>query len=82
MLIPLRLLNGCFVACRYVKDVTRYLPLFAKEGTFIFELDNLLTDSLTGQYASEPFYSFIHSHLYQHFKPGRCLQSLKTLSML
>ncbi|KZT09543.1 uncharacterized protein LAESUDRAFT_722507 [Laetiporus sulphureus 93-53] len=36
----------------YVKDVTRYIPLFSEPGTFLFELDNLLEDGLTGQYAS------------------------------
>lgn len=41
------------VVDRYVKDVTRYLPLFATDGTFIFELDNILTDVDTGQYAGE-----------------------------
>lgn len=37
----------------YLKDVTRYIPLFAKPGTFILELDNLLETGLDGQYASE-----------------------------
>jgi len=36
----------------YTKDVTRYIPLFSKPGTFILELDNLLTPNLTGQYDS------------------------------
>jgi Peptide N-acetyl-beta-D-glucosaminyl asparaginase amidase A len=34
----------------YIKDVTRYIPLFAKPGTLILDLNNLLTQSLTGQY--------------------------------
>lgn len=38
---------------RYAKDVMRYLPLFATDGTFIFELDNELGNSGSGQYASE-----------------------------
>lgn len=49
-----------FLIRRYVKDVTRYLPLFKEEGTFIFELDNVLTDSLTGEYASELYSSLPH----------------------
>ncbi|CCM04580.1 uncharacterized protein FIBRA_06761 [Fibroporia radiculosa] len=36
----------------YIKDATRYLPLFSKAGTFILELDNILEEGLTGQYAS------------------------------
>lgn len=36
----------------YTKDVTRYIPLFAKPGTFILELDNVVTTQLNGQYAS------------------------------
>ncbi len=37
----------------YLKDVTRYIPLFEKPGTFILQLDNLLETGLDGQYASE-----------------------------
>lgn len=36
----------------YTKDVTRYIPLFTKPGTFILELDNIVTTQLNGQYAS------------------------------
>ena len=36
----------------YIKDVTRYIPLFANPGTFILELNNILATGLTGQYAS------------------------------
>jgi hypothetical protein len=36
----------------YTKDVTRYIPLFDKPGTFILELDNIVTSTDTGQYAS------------------------------
>lgn len=36
----------------YQKDVTRYIPLFAKNGSLILELDNILTSSLTGEYAT------------------------------
>ncbi|KAF9246518.1 peptide N-acetyl-beta-D-glucosaminyl asparaginase amidase A-domain-containing protein [Melanogaster broomeanus] len=36
----------------YTKDVTRYIPLFAKPGTFILELDNIVEPGLNGEYAS------------------------------
>ncbi|TFY62752.1 hypothetical protein EVJ58_g3662 [Rhodofomes roseus] len=36
----------------YLKDGTRYLPLFSEPGTFILELDNILETGLNGQYAS------------------------------
>ncbi|EPQ58116.1 hypothetical protein GLOTRDRAFT_136892 [Gloeophyllum trabeum ATCC 11539] len=44
----------------YLKDVTRYIPLFSEPGTFILELDNLLETGLTGQYAST-----LHATFYQ-----------------
>ncbi|KZT26436.1 hypothetical protein NEOLEDRAFT_1162094 [Neolentinus lepideus HHB14362 ss-1] len=44
----------------YLKDVTRYIPLFAEPGTFILELDNLLETGLTGQYAAT-----LHATFYQ-----------------
>ncbi|KAJ3541851.1 hypothetical protein NM688_g6034 [Phlebia brevispora] len=36
----------------YLKDVTRFIPLFSKPGTFILQLDNLLETGLDGQYAT------------------------------
>ncbi|KIY50858.1 hypothetical protein FISHEDRAFT_71172 [Fistulina hepatica ATCC 64428] len=36
----------------YIKDVTQYMPLFAENGTFILELDNIVDSSLTGEYAT------------------------------
>ncbi|KAL6305342.1 peptide N-acetyl-beta-D-glucosaminyl asparaginase amidase A-domain-containing protein [Sparassis latifolia] len=45
----------------YVKDVTRYTPLFAKPGTFILELDNLLETGLNGQYATTLYATFYAS---------------------
>ncbi|KAI0736722.1 peptide N-acetyl-beta-D-glucosaminyl asparaginase amidase A-domain-containing protein [Fomitopsis betulina] len=36
----------------YLKDVTRYLPLFAEPGTFILELDNIVETGLNGEYAT------------------------------
>ncbi|KAH9031937.1 peptide N-acetyl-beta-D-glucosaminyl asparaginase amidase A-domain-containing protein [Lactarius pseudohatsudake] len=34
----------------YVKDVTRFIPLFSKPGTFILQLDNEITPGLDGEY--------------------------------
>jgi hypothetical protein len=45
--------KGDGIIWTYLKDVTRYTPLFAKDGTLILQLDNLLTTGLDGQYASE-----------------------------
>ncbi|KAF7338294.1 Peptide-N4-(N-acetyl-beta-glucosaminyl)asparagine amidase A [Mycena venus] len=36
----------------YIKDVTRFTPLFAKPGTFILQLDNLIEDNLNGVYST------------------------------
>ncbi|KAI8989648.1 peptide N-acetyl-beta-D-glucosaminyl asparaginase amidase A-domain-containing protein [Trametes punicea] len=45
----------------YLKDVTRYIPLFAKPGTFILQLDNLLEPGLDGQYATTLHATFFAS---------------------
>ena len=44
--------RGDGIIWTYLKDVTRYIPLFSKNGTFILQLDNLLETGLDGQYAS------------------------------
>ncbi|KAJ7273717.1 peptide N-acetyl-beta-D-glucosaminyl asparaginase amidase A-domain-containing protein [Mycena haematopus] len=36
----------------YIKDVTRFTPLFAKPGTFILQLDNLIETGLNGVYST------------------------------
>ncbi|KAJ7109380.1 peptide N-acetyl-beta-D-glucosaminyl asparaginase amidase A-domain-containing protein [Mycena epipterygia] len=36
----------------YIKDVTRYTPLFAKPGSFILQLDNLIETGLDGVYST------------------------------
>jgi len=49
----------------YVKDVTRYTPLFAKPGTFILELDNIIQTGLTGVYSTTvhaTFYASSNQH--------------------
>ncbi|KAF7322979.1 hypothetical protein HMN09_00077600 [Mycena chlorophos] len=49
----------------YVKDVTRFTPLFAKEGLFILQLDNLLETGLNGIYSTvlhATFYASSREH--------------------
>ncbi|KAL0946894.1 hypothetical protein HGRIS_013058 [Hohenbuehelia grisea] len=44
--------RGDGIIWTYVKDVTRYTPLFAKPGTFILQLDNLIQTGLDGVYST------------------------------
>ncbi|KAI0273633.1 peptide N-acetyl-beta-D-glucosaminyl asparaginase amidase A-domain-containing protein [Gloeopeniophorella convolvens] len=44
--------TGDGIIWTYLKDVTRFLPLFAKPGTFILQLDNLIETGLDGEYAT------------------------------
>ncbi len=44
--------RGDGIIWTYLKDVTRFLPLFSKPGTFILQLDNLIQTGLDGEYAS------------------------------
>ncbi|KAG5651592.1 hypothetical protein H0H81_008113 [Sphagnurus paluster] len=37
----------------YIKDVSRYTPLFANPGTFILQLDNIVEPGLDGIYSSK-----------------------------
>ncbi len=46
--------RGDGIIWTHLKDVTRFVPLFSKPGTFILQLDNLLETGLDGQYASKP----------------------------
>ncbi|GJE90903.1 peptide N-acetyl-beta-D-glucosaminyl asparaginase amidase A-domain-containing protein [Phanerochaete sordida] len=43
-----------------LKDVTRFTPLFAKAGTFVLELDNIVETGLDGEYATT-----LHATFYQ-----------------
>ncbi|KAJ7452408.1 peptide N-acetyl-beta-D-glucosaminyl asparaginase amidase A-domain-containing protein [Mycena galericulata] len=45
----------------YIKDVTRYTPLFAKPGTFILQLDNLIETGLNGVYSTNLHATFFAS---------------------
>jgi len=47
--------RGDGIIWEYIKDVTRYTPLFAKPGTFILQLDNLIQQGLDGVYSSACF---------------------------
>ncbi|KAI0082802.1 hypothetical protein K474DRAFT_29725 [Panus rudis PR-1116 ss-1] len=53
--------RGDGIIWTYIKDVTKYIPLFAKPGTFILQLDNLLQTGLDGQYATELHATFFAS---------------------
>ncbi|KZT24098.1 hypothetical protein NEOLEDRAFT_1068147 [Neolentinus lepideus HHB14362 ss-1] len=44
--------SGDGIIWTYVKDVSRYTPLFAEPGNFILELDNVVETGLEGQYAT------------------------------
>ncbi|KAF9264679.1 hypothetical protein L218DRAFT_998188 [Marasmius fiardii PR-910] len=44
--------RGDGIIWTYVKDVTRYTPLFATAGTFILQLDNLIQEGLDGVYST------------------------------
>lgn len=45
--------RGDGIIWTYVKDVTRYMPLFKEKGLFILQLDNLIETGLTGVYSSK-----------------------------
>ncbi|KAF8654060.1 hypothetical protein AX16_003594 [Volvariella volvacea WC 439] len=44
--------RGDGIIWTYVKDVTRYIPLFANLGGFILQLDNLIQPGLDGVYST------------------------------
>lgn len=45
-------IRGDGIIWTYIKDVTRYIPLFSKQGPFIFQLDNIVTGKFNGIYSS------------------------------
>lgn len=47
--------RGDGIIWTYTHDVTRYIPLFTKPGTFIFQLDNIVQPGLDGVFASMCF---------------------------
>ncbi|TFK42579.1 peptide N-acetyl-beta-D-glucosaminyl asparaginase amidase A-domain-containing protein [Crucibulum laeve] len=44
--------RGDGIIWTYIKDVTRFTPLFQKPGTFILQLDNLIQTGLDGVYST------------------------------
>ncbi|KAI0320099.1 peptide N-acetyl-beta-D-glucosaminyl asparaginase amidase A-domain-containing protein [Amylostereum chailletii] len=44
--------SGDGIIWTYLKDATRFIPLFEKPGTFILQLDNLLETGLNGIYST------------------------------
>ncbi|KAJ7449814.1 peptide N-acetyl-beta-D-glucosaminyl asparaginase amidase A-domain-containing protein [Mycena latifolia] len=64
----------------YIKDVTRYTPLFAKPGTFILQLDNLIETGLNGIYSTT-----LHATFYASSKknpPAKKANTIIPLSTL
>ncbi|KAF9464707.1 peptide N-acetyl-beta-D-glucosaminyl asparaginase amidase A-domain-containing protein [Collybia nuda] len=53
--------RGDGIIWTYIKDVTRYIPLFAKPGTFILQLDNLIQPGLDGIYSTTVHATFYAS---------------------
>ncbi|RDX56537.1 hypothetical protein OH76DRAFT_1509456 [Lentinus brumalis] len=53
--------RGDGIIWTHLKDVTRFIPLFSKPGTFILQLDNLLETGLDGQYATTLHATFFAS---------------------
>ncbi|KAF7326945.1 Peptide-N4-(N-acetyl-beta-glucosaminyl)asparagine amidase A [Mycena venus] len=82
----------------YIKDVTRYTPLFAKPGSFILQLDNLIQDNFTGIYtlvripirywpgpSYMPFLATLHATFYASSKenpPAKQANTIIPLSTL
>ena len=57
--------KGDGIIWTYLKDVTRFIPLFSKPGTFILQLNNIVETGLDGEYASE-FDLLLHSSRITH----------------
>ncbi|KAJ7219276.1 peptide N-acetyl-beta-D-glucosaminyl asparaginase amidase A-domain-containing protein [Mycena pura] len=65
----------------YIKDATRFTPLFAKPGTFILQLDNLIETGLNGVYSTTldaTFYASSNKH--PPAKQANAIIPLSTLS--
>ncbi|KAJ7774830.1 peptide N-acetyl-beta-D-glucosaminyl asparaginase amidase A-domain-containing protein [Mycena metata] len=68
-------------ANRSPKDVTRYTPLFAKPGTFILQLDNLIETGLNGIYSTTLHATFYASSAeHPPAKQANTIIPLSTLS--
>ncbi|KAF9532984.1 peptide N-acetyl-beta-D-glucosaminyl asparaginase amidase A-domain-containing protein [Crepidotus variabilis] len=53
--------KGDGIIWTHVKDVTQYTPLFAKPGTFILQLDNIVQTGLDGVYSTVLYATFYAS---------------------
>ncbi|KAI0341818.1 hypothetical protein BDW22DRAFT_280762 [Trametopsis cervina] len=53
--------RGDGIIWTYLKDVTRFIPLFKKPGTFVLQLDNLIQTGLDGEYATTLYATFYAS---------------------
>ncbi|KAH9167301.1 peptide N-acetyl-beta-D-glucosaminyl asparaginase amidase A-domain-containing protein [Lactarius sanguifluus] len=53
----------------YVKDVTRFIPLFSEPGTFILQLDNDVEPGLDGEFACE---SYLHLRFRRDYSEILC----------
>ncbi|KAK7467151.1 hypothetical protein VKT23_004210, partial [Stygiomarasmius scandens] len=53
--------RGDGIIWTYIKDVTRFTPLFAEPGTFIMQLDNLIQPGLDGNYSTVMHATFFQS---------------------
>ncbi len=46
-------IRGDGIIWTYIKDVTRYMPLFSKQGPFVLQLDNNVSGKFDGVYSSK-----------------------------
>ncbi|KIP09483.1 hypothetical protein PHLGIDRAFT_126231 [Phlebiopsis gigantea 11061_1 CR5-6] len=53
--------RGDGIIWTYLKDVSRYTPLFAKAGTFVLQLDNIVQTGLDGECATTLYATFYTS---------------------
>ncbi|TFK29941.1 hypothetical protein FA15DRAFT_630689 [Coprinopsis marcescibilis] len=73
-------LRGDGVVWSYVKDVSRYTPLFAKPGKFILQLDNVIQTGLDGIFSTTVDATFYASSpLYPPAKQADLIIPLSTL---
>ncbi|KAI9451408.1 peptide N-acetyl-beta-D-glucosaminyl asparaginase amidase A-domain-containing protein [Lactarius psammicola] len=64
----------------YIKDVTRFIPLFSKPGTFVLQLDNVIAPAYDGEYAATLEATFFASS--GHFPPAQRADLIVALTTL